>query len=159
MACQIVIVGDMQVKSLSGIKKWFYTQERHCYTRKIRLMKPCISCKKKNSTRLLWYYEVVIDGETYQLHESSVVLYDQPIMLNPIKWGDKSEENTIHKDIYEDSEKDEDYPANGDYQGYMKKKLGLVQSNKPDFDGDTWLQNTQTKIIRQGGTKDGDTTV
>lgn len=154
MSCHVVIVGDVQVKGLNGTKRWFLNQEPYCYTRKVRLLVSCDECNQNASNHLAWYYEIIIDNETFRVPLQNIVEVAEPIMMDPVKFGTGESEEYVYKRIYEDVNKDEDYPSNGDYQGYMQKKLGLVQSNKADYSGDSWYEE---QIKRQRGLPNGNT--
>ena len=154
MSCQIIINGDIRIKGLGGTKRWFLNQESHCYTRKVRLLVSCESCGKRSSTRMQWFYQVVIDNEIFRIPFTNAVEVTRFPENNNVLWGNGTEEEYRNKRIYEDVNKDEDYPSNGDYKGYIKGKTGFVQPVGPQYSGDAWYNEMMKSLPRQKGIAD-----
>ena len=149
MACQVTITQNFTVASLTGnVDHYFRLQEQYCYTRKVRLLVNCKECNKIESTRLKYFYEVTIDTLTYRIPEDYCVLYNQDI---PDEYVDKiSHEQTVR------DTNDTDYPANGDYKGYITKQFGIKENvgvDCPDQEIIDELQKTTKKMRTSGENK------
>lgn len=152
MACHVVLTGNIQVTGLNGTRRWFFTQESYCFIQKVRLLVSCNECSKDTSSYLAWFYEVDCCDEIYRIPAVSVVESDQNSIL-PLMNDDGSRDPRINKTKYEQINKDKDYPANGDYRGYIQKELGIKHTTGPQYSGDSIIAAMKSAIrqTRQRG--------